>query len=998
MTKEIIHFLEKNKNSTDLKHDNWVLNNKIMFPKWITEQLSKYNDIDRQNETTCNESKTKTDFELLPHQKLVSDYLQHDSPYRGLQLYHGLGVGKTCSSIAIAEMMYKMKKLIVVLPKSLEANYVKEVRKCGNSLYKDKQYWTFYELDTIKDVVNDIVEQIPNEIISKQKGVWIPCEKHTLLKNMQTIFKIDKYRRFVKKVLYVHKKCDFEDEIDTTYIIPCDALRSRTEQLINEKDKVIEIFKKLGIDKVSIDDAFWKECDKLISKLHTRIEKDRRTLDKQISATIDNNIQFVHYNGLNKKNIEKHTKKSQYDNKVIVIDEVHNFIVTVCNEMANDGGKKSTGITKKLYDVIYNSKNSKIVCLSGTPIINSPHELAYLTRLIRGKVPTYEMTFRNKIDKKNRDKLTKVFNNSKYVDSVNEFDTESGHRVQYQLVPERYKIKKKKLVLEGDKGETHVGMRNKLEAELNKVVALSSVSKKVKHFEILPLERNAFMKQFYDDASGKVINTGMFKRRVMGLISYFSMDESNQHLMPTKIDHENEKLLLEMSNVQMEHYGIQRSKEITYEKKHSDKQVYKIFSRLTCNFVFPDTITRPWTNVKNMYSHEYNQDEMLDIDTDVDTDTDVKGNKRYLQEIQKCLNKLRENKHYYLEKNKGLEKYSPKFNKLIQILEDKNEPKGNVLIYSEFRTVEGLEVLGITLDANNFSEVKIEKNDKNKYILSMNDDGKEKYIKYGGTDKEREIILMIYNNDLDSLPESIKEQLKEKQMYTKGNLRGEIIRVLMITKAGAEGLSLKHVRQVHLIEPYWNRVRTDQVIGRANRTCSHMSLNEDERNFRTYEYIMKFPSDKESQLRDLRDKDDNKTTDQLINTIAIRKHHVAENFLKMLREASIECSIFRDVKNNMECLSDNIPDTEYDELAYTYTYTNNEDVKMDKVVIKKIPVQKVTITKSDKKEEYIYVTTDSDNNGKLFDLKIFKRSKIRKLVGYLKKLPNGTYSQKMIIF
>ena len=71
---------------------------------------------------------------------------------------------------------------------------------------------------------------------------------------------------------------------------------------------------------------------------------------------------------------------------------------------------------------------------------------------------------------------------------------------------------------------------------------------------------------------------------------------------------------------------------------------------------------------------------------------------------------------------------------------------------------------------------------------------------------------------------------------------------------------------------------------------------------------------------------------------------------------------------------------------------------MDKVVIKKIPVQKVTITKSDKKEEYIYVTTDSDNNGKLFDLKIFKRSKIRKLVGYLKKLPNGTYSQKMIIF
>lgn len=992
MTKEIIDFLEKNQEKKRIKHDVWVLNNKIMFPKWITEQLSKYNETEESIKTTCNESKARTDFELLPHQKLVSDYLQHESPYRGLLLYHGLGVGKTCSSIAIAEMMYNIKKIIVVLPKSLEANYVKEVRKCGNRLYKDKQYWTFYELDTIEDVVvKNIIKQIPEKIITKQKGVWIPCDKRTMLNDIKNIFKLDKYRRIVKKVLYVYKKCGFEDKNGMAYNIPSEALKIQIKQLIYKKEEVI---KTEGIDKVNVnDDKFWEECDTLMDKLHNQIEKDKKTLDRQINATIDNNMQFIHYNGLNKKNIEKHTQKSQYDNKVIVIDEVHNFIVTVCNEMANDSGKKSTGITKKLYDVIYNSKNSKIVCLSGTPIINSPHELSYLTRLIRGKIPTYEITFRKKIDEKTRDKIIKVFKNNKFVDSVNELDTELGHKIQYQLVPEKYKIKKNKLMFEGDKGETLIGMRKKIETDLNKVVSMSSVTKKIKHFEHLPLEKSQFMKQFFDDESGKVINTGMFKRRVMGIISYFSMDESNQHLMPTRIEHDNTNLLLDMSNIQMEQYGIQRSKEITYEKRHSDKQVYKIFSRLTCNFVFPDTITRPWTNVKNMYSHEYDQDEMLDIDTDVDTD--MKGNKKYLQEIKKCLDKLRENKHTYLEKNNGLEKYSPKFNKLIEILEDKKEPKGNVLIYSEFRTVEGLEVLGITLDANNFSEIKIIKNDKNEYILSMNDDETEKYMKYGGTDKEREIILMIYNNELENLPDSIKEQLKEKNIYEKGNLRGEIIRVLMITKAGAEGLSLKNVRQVHLIEPYWNRVRTDQVIGRANRTCSHMNLNEDERNFRTYEYIMKFPNDDGDRLRELRDKDDNKTTDQLINNIAISKNNVAKHFLNMLREASIECSVFKNVNKDIQCLSENIPDTTYDELAYTYTYTNNEDVKIDKVVIKKIPVQKVTITKSDKKEEYIYVAT-SDKYGKLFDLKIFKQSKIRKLVGYLRKLPNGNYSQKMI--
>ena len=40
---------------------------------------------------------------IFPHQKLISDYLQASSPYRGILLYHGLGVGKTCASIAIAE-------------------------------------------------------------------------------------------------------------------------------------------------------------------------------------------------------------------------------------------------------------------------------------------------------------------------------------------------------------------------------------------------------------------------------------------------------------------------------------------------------------------------------------------------------------------------------------------------------------------------------------------------------------------------------------------------------------------------------------------------------------------------------------------------------------------------------------------------------------------------------------------------------------------------------
>jgi Rad3-related DNA helicase len=57
---------------------------------------------------------------LLPHQRFVALYLDPLSPYRGLLLYHGLGTGKTCASIAVAQSFLEANKRVVVLaPASL---------------------------------------------------------------------------------------------------------------------------------------------------------------------------------------------------------------------------------------------------------------------------------------------------------------------------------------------------------------------------------------------------------------------------------------------------------------------------------------------------------------------------------------------------------------------------------------------------------------------------------------------------------------------------------------------------------------------------------------------------------------------------------------------------------------------------------------------------------------------------------------------------------------
>ena len=66
---------------------------------------------------------------LYKHQKIVRDYINLYTPYRGLLIYHGLGSGKTCTSIAVAEGMKSAKRVIVMTPASLRRNYLEEIKK-----------------------------------------------------------------------------------------------------------------------------------------------------------------------------------------------------------------------------------------------------------------------------------------------------------------------------------------------------------------------------------------------------------------------------------------------------------------------------------------------------------------------------------------------------------------------------------------------------------------------------------------------------------------------------------------------------------------------------------------------------------------------------------------------------------------------------------------------------------------------------------------------------
>ena len=68
------------------------------------------------------------------------------------------------------------------------------------------------------------------------------------------------------------------------------------------------------------------------------------------------------------------------------------------------------------------------------------------------------------------------------------------------------------------------------------------------------------------------------------------------------------------------------------------------------------------------------------------------------------------------------------------------------------------------------------------------------------------------------------------------NINGGDIKVIIITKAGSEGIDFKNIRQAHILEPWYNNNRNEQIIGRAVRYCSHSLLPFNKRNVEIYLY------------------------------------------------------------------------------------------------------------------------------------------------------------------
>ena len=932
-----------------IRVDSYYMNNREIFINFINSLFEPYKkELENADEniscdTIGKDNSEDAGFSLLTHQKIVRDYLNLFTPYRGLLLYHALGSGKTTSSIAIAEGMKDTKKIIIMLPASLRTNYMEELKRTGDSLYRKKQYWEFISLKSNPDALTTLsaVLNLSQEYITRQKGAWFVNIKKP--SNYEELSSIEKRSLDEQLNEMIRNKYTF---------INYNGLRLKRLQ-----ELTFNFTKNLFDNSVIIID----EAHNLISRIVNKIKKEK------------------------------------------VIPE-------------NERGEKEYSpkfLSVKLYEYLMSAKNARIVLLTGTPIINYPNEFGILFNILRGYIKTWNFPLNVKTTKKiDRNVLQEMLLGEKTLDYLDY--SPSSKILTITRNPYGFKNKTKRdsneykgvsNIKRDDSGnnifDEDFVSDDDFERKIITILKRNDIDVisdgiKIRNQKALPDDFDLFENQYIDSVTKKLKNVDALKRRIIGLSSYFR--SAQESLLPTfnkTLGVDYHVVRIPMSDFQFKIYESARREERKLEKASKKPQqkldelykeatsTYRIFSRLYCNFVMDDRplpmtkkgraveeirdvnekgepLNEPENDITKLLKDARREETNVDVndenegEEEGDQILDKLGGVTYKERIDATIKNIKERSNDYLTPE-ALARFSPKF---LHILDNIKDPEylGLHLVYSQFRTLEGIGLFSLVLEKNGFARFKLRKNGSDIWEIDISeaDMGKPTYALYTGTEtvEEKEITRRIFNGEWDYIPTNLSSELRK---IANNNNMGEIIKVLMITSSGSEGINLRNTRYVHIMEPYWHPVRTEQVIGRARRICSHKNLPRALQTVEVFVYLMVLTPEqlKSDDAIELKRKDLSKgepkvpiTTDQLLFEISEIKANLSMQLTDAIKESAFDCFIY----SNGKCM--NFGDPKNNKFSYVPDYSNQQSDLTVRANKKKIEWEGKPVTLNG--VEYVY--------------------------------------------
>ena len=753
-------------------------------------------DIRTQSDVMCNAT-----FEVAPHQMFIKMFMSPDTPYRSLLLYHGLGTGKTCTAIGVAETFRhymkqtgRIKKILIVANANVCDNFRKQ-------LFDESQI-NDLQMDCVG---NDFIKEVnPSmNLTGVSKDVLVDLVHKT----------IKKYYRFI---------------------------------------------------------GYQKLANEIYGLIKSQIGPDNKLTPEAIGI------------------IQRH-----YDDRLVIVDEVHN-IRDIGDVEDEDGASKKAfkdmrKIGQLLTRVVTHANNMRLLLLTATPIFNSFEEAIWLTNLMnlndkRPKIMAEEVfymsdsadgtqkrgEFREKTTigdvtlESGRDLLRRKLTG--YVSYVR---SENPYAFPYRVYPDTF--------LMGSTGEAEV-----------KIVATTTFDgKEIKS----PLK---YVKVYENDMESDSLQGRVYSKIVESIrnkpadqpVRYYSvLQQALQGLNMVYGEADGASFKTSIGNT-----GFDRAMKLSGAKKNQ--------------YVYADTENRVFAP-ENIRTHSAKIANIVDCIKKADGIVLVYS--QYLKSgivsvalaleeagFHKYASSSKEaNSLFVASAKRGNKKVVPvqaeeeipaplqteeaKEGDVTEIPSVEGEDEAKEVPVTELPSVEG-EDEAKEVPVTEIPSVEGEKEDEVEEELAEEENKElvaEEPVKkplVGGAS----MSYILITGDPSLSPNNAAHVARA---VSKDNTRGQHIKVILISDAGSEGIDFKYIRQVHVMEPWYNMNKIEQVIGRAVRNKSHCALPFEERNVEIYLHTTRLKVDE---------------TQEAIDTFVYR--HYAESkaiqngqITRLMKEVSIDC-------------------------------------------------------------------------------------------------------------
>ena len=749
-------FLKENNNNYDFLYpelDDPNFNLKIAKKQefFDTQYDGTIHDIKEYSEKMCH-----SDFELMPHQLFVRNFMSVQTPYNSLLLYHGLGTGKTCSAIGISEEMRRFiknigsnQKIFIIASPNVQNNFKLQ-------LFDERK-------------------------LKLEEGIWNlnTCVGNELLKEINPV------------------------QIQN---IPKSKVISQINRLI----------------KVHYQFFGYGEFANYIKK-QTMIDEE------------------LNYTPKEKKHMEIQKIKKIFNNHLIIIDEVHN----ISSVQTNKDNKKTSILLK---NVCKYAENLRLLLLSATPMYNNFREIIFITNLLNLVDNRAEIREEDVFDKEGNFIEEKKTEDGRIIEGGKELLVrkltgyisyvrgENPFTFPYRIYPDIYDESK---LLKSDEYPS---------LQMNK----KPIEDKIKFTPIYTNSMGIYQSEVYKFIMNNIRNNTFstsINKDEKNMPNFDNMESFGYTLLSSPIQclnivypHEKFESIIEASNTELEiddtEINVTEADEINIEENQE-----LISSMLGSN------------GLSNIMTYE-------------------KINTPYM---------LRHNFEY---KKESLEKYGPIFsqenlnnysNKIYNICNIIKNSTGIIMIYSQYLD-SGIVPMALALESIGFTRFgtashtrPLFKTSQSEPIDSLTLKKKSEFLKENLPFNQAKYVMITGDKYF-----SPNNSADLKEITNENNKNGENIKVVLITKAAAEGLDFKNIRQLHIMEPWYNSSRTEQITGRCVRNLSHCSLPFEKRNVEIY-------------LHATLPKNDEETADLYIYRYAEKKAVQIGKVSRLLKEISVDC-------------------------------------------------------------------------------------------------------------